>query len=71
MIVLGRLLTRFDTVCDMMEVYMVVSDVLVFDDDDKEEDGFDKEELDTEAAMSGGPPAVVFEGMGMFNTGAD
>ena len=49
---------------------MVASCVLVLDEDD-EEDGFDKEGLEAEAAVSGRSPVVAFKGMEIFNMGAD
>ena len=69
---LERSPTGADAICDTMEASVVALGILVLDDDDDEdEDGFDKEELEAEAAVSGGAPVVAFEGMEMFNMGAD
>ena len=70
MTVLERSLTEAEVVCDTIEASIVASCVLVCDDDNEEE-GFDKEGFEVEAATSGGAPVVVFEGMDMFDTGAD
>ena len=44
-------LTGADAVCHMMEACVVASGVLVLDDNN-EEDGFDREGLEAEAAVS-------------------
>ena len=67
---LERLITGAEVICDTIEASVVASGVLVCDDND-EENGFDKEGFEAEAAVSGGAPVVAFEGMEMFNTSAD
>ena len=49
---------------------MVALGILVCDEDD-DDDGFNEEGFEAEAAVSGGAPIVAFEGMAMFNMGAD